>query len=212
MALETMLITLWNGFVASLPGLVAAIITLIIGLVIGKIVGRIVKEILTRLKVDEYVLEGEKVVFKFSDTFALIARWWIYLVFIQQAAFFLGINAIIDFVETIIAFLPGLIEAALIIIVGYVLAEYFKDKIVSKQTVYRSIVGKIIFFLLIYISVALALPFVGIDTMLINWILLIIIGSFGLGIAIATGLGLKDVVAITAKEYMKKAKRTKRRR
>ncbi len=212
MALETMLMTLWASFVASLPGLVAAIVTLIIGLVIGKVVGRIVRELLIRLKVDEYVLEGEKVVFKFSDIFSVIARWWIYLIFIQQSAIFLGILAITEFINSILAFLPGLIEAALIIIVGYVLAEYIKDKIVSKKTFYGSVVGKIIFFLLLYVSVALALPFVGIDTLLVNWILLIIIGSFGIGIAIATGLGLKDIVATTAKEYMRKSKGRRRRR
>ncbi len=210
MALETMLMTLWTGFIAGLPGLVAAIVTLIIGLVIGKVVGRIIKEVLIRLKIDEYVLEGEKVTFKFSDIFSVIARWWIYLVFIQQAAVFLGIAAITQFIDGVIAFLPGLVEAALIIIVGYVLAEYIKDKIVTKKTMYGSIVGKVVFFLLLYISIALALPFVGIDTLLINWVLLIIIGSFGLGMAIAIGLGLKDVVASSAKDYMKKSMRRRK--
>jgi len=209
MALETLLVGLWGNFVNSLPGLIAAIVTLIIGLIIGKVVGRIVKEIFIRLKVDEFVLEGEKMVFRFSDIFSVIARWWIYLVFIQAAAEFLGIAAVTVFVSEIISFIPGLIKGALIIIVGYVLAEYIKDKIVSKKTIYGSIVGKIIFFLLLYISVALALPLLGIDATIVNWILLILIASVGLGIAIATGLGLKDVVAANASEYMKKAKRRK---
>ena len=100
----------------------------------------------------------------------------------------------------------------MIIIVGYVLAEYFKDRIISKDTMYGSLVGKIIFFLLIYISIALSLPFLGIDALLINWILLIIIGAVGFGIAIAMGLGLKDIVASSAKEYMKKTKKPKRKR
>ena len=210
MALENMLLTLWNGFVASLPGIVAAIVTLIIGLIIGKVVGRVVRELLNRLKVDQYVLEGEKVTFKFSDLFSVIARWWIYLVFIEAAAEFLGVQAITEFVRTIIVFLPGLVEAALIIIIGYVLAEYIKDKMISKKTFYGSVVGKLVFFLLLYISVAMALPFVGIDPLLVNWILLIMVASVGLGIAIATGLGLKDVVAQNAKKYIKKPRRKKR--
>lgn len=207
MALDDMLITLWNGFVASLPGIVAAIVTLIIGLIIGKVVGRIVKELLEKLKVDKYVMEDNKPTFRFADLFAVITRWWIYLVFIQQAAIFLGVGAITMFVNTIISFLPGLIEAALIVIVGYVLAEYIKDKLINNKTFYGSVAGKLVFFLLLYISIALALPFVGIDPLLVNWILLIIVGSIGIGLAIATGLGLKDVVAQNAKKYMNKRKR-----
>ena len=211
MTLDNMLLTLWNGFVASLPGIVAAIVTLIIGLIIGKVVGRIVRELLNRLKVDEYVLEGEKLTFKFSDMFSVIARWWIYLVFIQQAAIFLGIEAITSFVDTILTFLPSLIGAALIIIIGYVLAEYIKDKMISKKTFYGSVAGKLVFFLLLYVSIAMALEFLDIDTLLISSILLIIIASLGLGMAIATGLGLKDIVAIEAKKYMKKTPRKRRR-
>ncbi|MBU3896909.1 MAG: hypothetical protein KJ697_03165 [Nanoarchaeota archaeon] len=207
MALETVLMTIWINFIASLPGLIAALITLIIGLVVGKVVGKVVKELFTRLKIDEYVLEDEKHLFKFSMVSSLIARWWIYLVFIQQATVFLGIVAISNFVNSIIGFLPGLIEAAVIVIVGSLLAEYIKDKLVSKKTFYGAIVGKLIFFLLVYVSIALALPFIGIDTMLINWILLIIIGSVGVGMAIAIGLGMKDVVASVAKDYVGKAKR-----
>jgi len=207
MALETVLMTIWINFIASLPGLIAAIITLIIGLVVGKVVGRVVKELFTRLKVDDYVLEEEKHLFKFSMVASLIARWWIYLVFIQQAAVFIGVTAISNFVNSIIGFLPGLIEAAVIVIVGATIAEYIKDKLVTKKTFYGAIVGKLIFFLLVYVSVALALPFIGIDTMLINWILLIIIGSVGLGMSIAIGLGMKDVVATVAQDYVGKAKR-----
>jgi hypothetical protein len=207
MALETVLMTIWINFIASLPGLIAAIITLIIGLVVGKVVGRVVKELFTRLKVDDYVLEEEKHLFKFSMVASLIARWWIYLVFIQQAAVFIGVTAISNFVNSIIGFLPGLIEAAVIVIVGSTIAEYIKDKMVTKKTFYGAVVGKLIFFLLVYVSVALALPFIGIDTMLINWILLIIIGSVGLGMSIAIGLGMKDVVATVAQDYVGKAKR-----
>ncbi|MDD5416759.1 MAG: hypothetical protein PHU12_02160 [Candidatus Aenigmarchaeota archaeon] len=207
MALETMLMGLWTSFVASLPGLLAAIVTLIIGLIVGKVVGKVVKEVLDKLKVDEYVLEGEKNFFKFSTILSLIARWWIYLVFIQQATVFLGITVITEFINSVVLFLPGLVEASAIIVIGYLLAEYIKDKIISKKTFYGALVGKVVFFLLIYVAIALALPFVGIDTLLINWILIILVGSVGIGMAIAIGLGMKDIVAENAKEYMRKARR-----
>jgi hypothetical protein len=68
---------------------------------------------------------------------------------------------------------------------------------------YSDIVAKILFFLILYISIAMALPLVGIDPTLVNNILLVIIGSVGLGLAIAIGLGLKDTIARMAKKKLK---------
>ncbi|NOR85947.1 hypothetical protein GQ473_07600, partial [archaeon] len=50
---------------------------------------------------------------------------------------------------------------------------------------------------------------VAIDTMLINTILLVLMGSIGLGLAIAIGWGLKDSVNELAIEQVKKYKNKK---
>lgn len=205
--IEELLTILWTNILSAVPGIIAAILTLIIGFILGKIIGRVVREILVKAKIDEYIITEEKISFKFSNVFALITRWVIYLVFIQQAVMFLGVTAIIQFVNAILTFIPGLIASALVIIIGYNIALYLKDKIVTSKTLYSDMTGKIIFFLVVYLSIALALPFVGINPQLINNILLIIIGSVGVGLAIALGLGLKDVIADTAKRYTKKFKK-----
>lgn len=204
--IEQILVNLWNSFLAITPNILAAIIILLIGLIVGKVVGRVVKEILIRARVDEWVAGEGKLTFKFSNIFDIIARWIIYLVFIQQAAISLGVEAISSFINSIIGILPGLIEAAIIVIIGYTLAIYIKDKIVSSRTMYSDIIGKVVFFLLIYLSIALALPFVNIDPTLINSILLVIIGGVSLGMAIAIGFGLKGIVEDAAKDYVKKFK------
>jgi hypothetical protein len=192
-----------------LPALITAIVWLIIGFIIGKIAGYIVKEILVRIKLDQYVVEREKLRMKLSDVFSTIAKWVFYLIFINIAAESLGIATLIELVRNAITFLVGAIEAAVIIIIGYSLASYIKDRVIRAKTIYGDITGKIIYFLIIYVAIALALPFVGIDPTLINWILMIIVASFGLGMAIAIGLGLKEFVAQTARDYAKKFKKRK---
>lgn len=205
--LESALTTLWNNVVNFIPGFVAAIITLVIGFIIGKVIGRVVKEALVRANVDKFISKQEHLNLEISSIFSVLIRWVIYVVFIQQAAMFLGVAAITTFVTSVLQFLPGLIAAAVVIIIGYVLAVYLKDQIITSKTMYSDIIGKVVFFLLVYISIAMALPFVGINTALINNILLIIIASVGIGIAIALGLGLKDVISETAKDYAKRFKK-----
>ena len=207
--IEQALMTLWNSFLVILPSIIWAAIALIVGLVIGKVTGWVIKQFLVRVKLDQYVFEKEKFKLKLSDVFSILGRWVIYLVFIQIAAGILGVATVISLVNSAITFLAGVIEATVIIIIGYSLAYYIKDKVIHAKTFYGDLVGNLIFFLTLYVSVALALPFVGIDATLINWILIVIVASLGVGMAIAIGLGMKEVVADVAKGYSRKFKNKK---
>ncbi|MFH7873612.1 MAG: hypothetical protein QW449_03625, partial [Candidatus Aenigmatarchaeota archaeon] len=188
-----------------LPNLVAAIVLLVIGLLVGKVVGIVVKEVLVRLKIDEYLPLRKKKVTSASEIFSIISRWWIYLAFISAALSeqVLGVPVIANWVASIMNFIPNIIGAAIIIIVGYLLGEFIGNELKKSETQYGSLVGKVIFFFIMYVAIAIALPILGISTTLVENILLIIIGSIGLGLAIAIGLGLKDVITEIAKKYVK---------
>ena len=204
MALQEILITLWNNFLTMLPALITSIIILLIGFVIGKVVGKIAKEILVRIKIDKYISEKEKFKLSISDLGELITKWTFYIWFIQLGVTALGIAELTALTASAVNFLLGAVGAVVIILVGYIFACFVKDRVVHSKTFYGDVVGNLIFFLIIYVSVALALPFVRIDPTLINWLLIVIVASLGLGLAIAIGLGLKDVIAETAKGYSKR--------
>lgn len=208
MVLADVLATLTANAVDFLPNLVAAIVLLVIGLVVGKVIGRIVKEVLDKLKVDYYVHETHKPIYSFSNIFSVVARWWIYLAFIGAALSrdVLGITQLAIWVAEINAFIPKIIGASLVLVVGYALGEYIKSHIKKTQTLWGTLVSKVLFFFVIYVSIALALPLLGLNATLVNNILLIIIGSIGLGVAIALGLGMKEAVADVSKRYVKKIK------
>lgn len=191
-----------------IPNVISAIILLIIGLIVGKVVGRIVKEVLVRIKLDKYLMGEKKMPISITNILSVIVRWWIYLAFITAAVSkeILGIETLANWMTTINNFIPKVVGAALIIIVGYILGEYIKEQINKTKTIYANLVGKVMFFLILYVAVAIALPILGIPAGLVSNILLVIIGSLGLGVAIALGLGLKDVVRDVAKQYLKTKK------
>lgn len=199
---------LTRNTVAFLPNLISAVILLVIGLVVGKIVGRVVKEVLIRAKLDYYVSETKKPVYSLADIFATISRWWIYLAFITAALSreVLGITYLATWVAEINAFIPRIIGASVILVVAFVLAEYIKGHIKKTNTLWGAVVGKVLFFFVMYVAIALALPVLGVSSTLVNNVLLVIIGSIGLGVAIALGLGLKDSVSDVSKRYVKKLK------
>ncbi|MBU5574991.1 MAG: hypothetical protein KQA40_00775 [Candidatus Aenigmarchaeota archaeon] len=208
---EEIYLMLLNSIITFLPKLLACIIVLIIGLILGKITEKIVKEIITRSTIEKYISRSENLNISLSSILSLIFKWIVYLVFIQQAAIYLGVTAIIDFINRVILFIPGLVEAIIIIIVGYVIASYIKQNIIGSRNIYSNITGQIIFLLIVYLSVATGIKSIsGINTMLLDYVLLVILFSFGLGIAIAVGLGLKDVVSEISKEILEKELKKKK--
>jgi hypothetical protein len=209
MALQEIIMTLWSSFLGELPLLITSAIILIIGFIVGKVLGKIVKEVLLRIKIDKYISEKEKFKLNISSLGSLITKWVIYIWFINLGVAALGIPGLTGLTTSAVDFLYRAVEAVVIILVGYVFAYFVKDQVIHSKNLYGDIVGNLIFFLIVYVSVALALPFINIDSTLINWLLIVIVASLGLGLAIAIGLGLKDVVADTAKGYSRKF-RTKR--
>jgi hypothetical protein len=187
--------------ISFIPAILGSIVLLLIGWIIGNILGRVTKEILKKLKADMYFKFGKG--FEISKLFSVIISWIIYLAFIQAAVQVLGISALTTFFGDILAFIPGLLEGMIIILVGYIIAKYVQAQIVSTKFEYSDFIGKVIFFFTVIIAISLALPFVGIDPSLINNIILILVASVGVGIAIAIGLGLKDTIDKLARKYVK---------
>src|SRR3989338_5415532 len=200
------LTTLITQTVSFIPSLIGALVLLVIGLVVGKVMGRVVKEVLEKVKLDYYVTETHKPVISLSGLFALIARWWVYLGFVTAAVGVLGISEMTVWMRTVLNFLPNVIGATIVMVVGYVLAEFIKEQMKKIGKAYSILVGKITFFFIIYVAIAISLPILNIPATLVSQILLIIIASVGAGIAIAMGLGLKDAIADVSRRYVKKIK------
>ncbi len=211
--IDKALINIWTLTNDVLVRLVGAVILLLIGFIVGKVSGRIVREIIVRSRLDEIASEEKYLNLKPSHLGDLVTRWVIYLVFIQQATEVLAINTITEFIGGVYNFILGVVAAALTIMIGYGLAIYIKDKIITSKTVYSDITGKLVFGLILYLSIAIGLKFIkGVDTAILDYILLVLVGSVGAGLAIAIGLGLKDVIREMAMDWRKTEKKQHKRK
>ena len=127
-----------------------------------------------------------------------------FLIGVQEGLTQLGLEVLSSLFGSVVGFLGGLIKAIVVIVIGYALTDYVSKSIRDTKKPFSDLLANSVFFLMMYITIAMALPMIGIDTTLINAILLIILGSIGLGLAIAIGLGLKDTIARLAKKYERK--------
>lgn len=207
MLIVDILTVLTQKFIDKVPALVYAIIFLALGYAVGKILGYITKRALVEAKVDKYVSQKHFKV-EISSFSGVVVRWLVYLIFVQQATDVLNITVISTIVNKIIAFVPSVIGAAAVIMAADAIGIYLKNNVIGSDDTYAKLAGHIVFFTVMYVGIATALPMVGIDATLINQILLLLIGAVALGIAVAVALGLKETISEITKEYYeKKSKR-----
>jgi len=177
---------------------------LVIGYIVGKVLGKVTKEILMRANVDKYVSKEEHVSIKVSSIASLIVRWFVYLKVIEEAARISTLAVLQDAIGKVATFASEIVLAAATIIAGYALALYIKEKIMTSKTSYSNMTGNIVFGLILYLSIVIGLSFIKqVDTSVIANLLYIMTGAIGAGVAIAIGLGLKDVVAKEAEQYIR---------
>ena len=166
------------------------------------------------LKLDIFSKRKEKkehLKFQASSVFDVVVRWLIYLAFIQAAVSVLNIETLTFLMSEVMIFIANVVIAAVIILVAYGIGVYIKEHIIGRGTSYSDMTGKIVVYFVTFVGLALGLNIVfpG-KTTLINGILLLIVGGISLGIAIALGLGLKDIVREMAKDYAKEFRKMRK--
>ncbi len=199
--------------ISILPRILNSILLIFLGIIIGKLVGKLVYISLKKLKIDEY-LSTESFSINFSGITSTFIRWWIYLAFLSAALSkdVLGIQILSDWIMQINNFIPKVIGASIVFLIGLFIGEFIRDQIEYTRATYSKYISRGVFFFIMYVAFAIALDIVGIPTELINSVLLIALASFGLGFAIAFGLGFKDVFSDIAKKYKYQKPKKKRRK
>ena len=202
------LLTLWSGFINTLPGIVAAIIILIIGYFVALGLGSLVRIILEKAGLNNY-MEKHKMSslvghIKISNLFGEIIKWYVFIIFIQAAVDLLHLGSLSSVLTNFVLWLPNVIVAAVVIIFGVGLAHYIGIKIEEhtdmKGTKFLSRLLKIV---IIFMVVVVALSQIGVDVSIIENTFLILVGALGLGIAIALGIGLGKSMNINGKQIVR---------
>lgn len=194
--------------IAFIPRLIGAVLILLIGWVIGRILGGVVARLVDRVQLDRMVLDTplgnilggtERAV---SHAFGTITRWFIYALAILAAADVLAIAILSEWINTAVSYLPAFVAGLLVILIGFVIADFVGDAIERTTAATRS--GYTKWFatgvqLFLYFVVVV----VGLDTMGIEvGILFVFANALAWGFAVAIALGVGIAFGLGGKEYV----------
>ena len=123
----------YDGIVAILPVVVGAILILVIGWIVGRLLGKAVRVMLDKLKVDSLfadssflkALAGAGITI--SYLFDVVIRLFVYLIAVLAAVDLLNLDYLSSLMKEIVEYIPHIIVFVLIVLVGFILIDYFAD-------------------------------------------------------------------------------------
>jgi hypothetical protein len=123
----------WDAIATFVPKLVGFLIIVLIGYLVAKAVAKIVDRLLERVGFDRWVERGalksglDRARMDASDILAILAFWTVFLLALQLALGVWGPNAVSDLLRGLIAYLPKVFVAVLILVVAAALAKVATD-------------------------------------------------------------------------------------
>jgi hypothetical protein len=192
-----------NEFAAWVPHLLGFLVVLIVGYFVAKIVGNIVGRLLRRVGLDEWSLRGatgrwiSKVTSSPSWLLGRVVFWVVMVGAISLAVSVLGIDALQDFVAAIYAYLPNVLAAILIFLVAGAIAAGVGTLIARTMgdTSTGKVIGTVVPILIMAVAGFMILNQLKIAPEIVTITYASLMGAIALGMALAFGLGGRDVAA-----------------
>lgn len=213
--LEQSVINIVSEAPVVIAGLLVAIAFVIIGWFVGKFFGKIVEIVLNRAALDDWAKHYgfDKAIggLSLSHLAGIFVKWYTVLIFLSQAAMFIQLQAISTFVSTIVFYVPALLGALIIVILGLMIGRYIRNIIEATKHKYRQPAGVVAQWLVIYVTAVIGLDTMGFNVTILVEAFKIAFTALVLIVAIVLGISfgltfrgeMKQFWLEVKKEYMK---------
>lgn len=190
-----------------LPNIFSAVLIFIVGIIISKFILKIFSTLLQKLKVDKLTDNLQKIEFieklnlniKLSNIIAKFIYYFLVLIFLVIATDILGIQIVSNMIVDIFNFIPNLLVALMLLILGLLLANWLKNIVftVAKSLGLpsASLISNLVFYF-IFINVLIsAMVQAKINIEFFSTNISLIIGGVIFAFALAYGLASKGIMS-----------------
>lgn len=216
--LAASLTALLERFTLFLPSLVAALLILAIGWVVSRVVQAVAARALARVGLDRaaervrvaQALRDGGVTGRSSELLALLLFWVLMLTFVVSAVETLGLTAATATIDRLVAYLPSVIAAALIFLLGALFGRLARNVVASgaaaSNVAYAQRLGGAANAAVVVTAGVLALEQLGVDTGFLVTLVTALVATTSLAFGIAFSLGAREVVShILAGHYLRQS-------
>lgn len=189
-----------------IPNLINGLIILFVGYLIARVVQWILRFALKHLRVDPLVertgitgaMRGLGVKMPMSELITRAVYFLLLLSFLITSTRLMGLEAVASLLQQVLVVFPKVIAGAVVFLLGGIAARFMGDLITTMATgagiSYARRLGAGVQYLVSLFVAVIALGVLGVDTSLLVTAVTIVIAAFGLGLALAFGLGARNIV------------------
>src|SRR5215218_7262897 len=196
-----------SDFFAYIPQLLGAIVILIVGYIVARILQSVVARVLQAIGFDNWMERGGiKQFFDRAQTretpatvLGKLVFWLVFIIAITMAADALGIRQVSEVLGQLIAYIPSVIAAILILVLAALLANFLSG--IVRGATDSDILANVARYAIIVYAAFAAITELGIAVQLTAPTFLIALGAVALAAAIAFGWGGRDVAKDLIERY-----------
>ncbi len=215
----------WNAFAtkvgAFLPDLFAALIILILGWIGCNIAKRLAVRLLRVCQFESLaersgisrVLERGGIQQTSTEILGLLIFWFLFLIVIVATLDTLGLPGVTETMNTIFLYIPKVAAAIVMLILGLYLANFIetvtRTSCANAGLQQANTIGRVTYYATTVFVIAGILEILEIASEIVVWAFILIFGSICLALAIAFGLGGREVAARYLEKWLEESQKGK---
>ena len=207
----------WTTVATFVPKLLFFLVVLVVGWLIAKALAKVTDSVLERVGFDGAVERGgikqamAKSRYDASDIVAKLVKYAVLLFTLVIAFNVFGPNPISELLQDVIAFLPRIVVAIVIIVVASAIAKVVKDLVSSVLggLSYGTVLANIASVFILFLGVVAALNQIGVATTVTTPVLITILATIGGVVVVGVGGGLVRPMQSRWEQWLTSAEREK---
>jgi hypothetical protein len=199
--------SLWASVAAFIPRLFGALVVVLLGFVVAKLLDTLLSKVLAKVGLDRLMagtgltklLGRAGIRIPVSALIGKVVYWFVLLIFLVSAAESLGLERVSATLDMLALYVPKVFGAALILLAGVLLAQLLSGLVRGAAEGvgldYANGLARMAQGLVIIISISVAIGQLEVKTELLNYVIAIVLITVGLAVALAFGLGSRELVS-----------------
>lgn len=209
----------WGELMDVLPGLLAAGVIMLAGYVVARTLQRWTDKALQRMEFRRIADAGglteaaHRVRMDPVRALSKLIFWLTMLVVVLLASSALGLENVREMFGRMISFIPTLVSAVVIIILGMIVGEFVRALVVASAGSVEGVVtvAKLTKGAMVTIAVFMALQQVGVSDDIVTAAFTLVLGSIALAAGLAFGLGNRELAGELTRKWYNEGRRRNRR-
>ncbi len=202
------------------------VLLVVIILILGWILARVIKTLVTKalrairldrlsdkIELDSLLAKGG-IKYSLSELIGIVCYWVALLVTFVVAFNAIGLTVAAELLNRVVLYIPNIIAAIFIVILGMFVSTLLRNIVITAANnaglSQANVLAKIVDIVVVIFTLAIALEQLNIGATIIQLTVTVILGSLGLALALAFGLGCKDLARDAAARFLQTLRERRR--